>query len=56
MDEPSFRVSDDSGNEVGDWPVDVLDDERFFERLQVEHGAVTAIVNSGEDEGLEIWP
>lgn len=56
MDEPSFRVTDDSGNELGVWPVGVLDDERFFERLQAEHGAMTATVISGEDEGLVIWP
>lgn len=56
MEEPSFRVIDNSGNEVGVWLVGALDDERFFERLQAEHGVITATVISGKDEGLEIWP
>lgn len=56
MDEPSFRVLNGSGEEVGVWPASALDDERFFEHLQREHGAITATVISGEDEGLEIWP
>ena len=56
MDQPAFRVLDASGHTVGEWPVIALDDERLFERLQAEHGAITATVISGEDEGLEIWP
>lgn len=56
MDDTAFRVFDASGHRVGEWPVSALDDEGFFERLQAEHGVITAAVISGEDEGLEIWP